>query len=51
MCVNFFGTINISLAALYVIKGVLQFIDLMSITQGDKRNISPVTESRLAGRV
>ena len=34
-CVNLFGTTNISLAALYVIKGVLRSIDLMSITQGD----------------
>lgn len=45
MCVNFFGTTNISLAALYVIKGVLQSIDLMSITQGDKRHISFLSQN------
>ncbi|GAB1210785.1 hypothetical protein APSETT445_009583 [Aspergillus pseudonomiae] len=45
LCVNMFGTTSISLAALYTIKGVQHPVDLMSITQGDKRHISFLSQN------
>ncbi|KAE8423631.1 ATP-NAD kinase-like domain-containing protein [Aspergillus pseudocaelatus] len=45
LCVNMFGTTSISLAALYTIKGVTHPMDLMSITQGDKRHISFLSQN------
>jgi sphingosine kinase len=40
LCMSLFGTTEVSLAALYIIKGVHQPIDLVSITQGNKRSLS-----------
>ncbi|KAJ5805822.1 ATP-NAD kinase-like domain-containing protein [Penicillium pulvis] len=45
MCVNMFKTTSFSHAALYTIKGIRQPIDLMSVTQGDKRYISFLSQS------
>ncbi|KAH8693912.1 ATP-NAD kinase-like domain-containing protein [Talaromyces proteolyticus] len=45
MCVSLFETTSISHAALYTIKGVPHSIDLMSVTQGDKRRISFLSQN------
>ncbi|KAJ5986472.1 ATP-NAD kinase-like domain-containing protein [Penicillium sp. IBT 35674x] len=45
MCVNMFKTTSFSHAALYTLKGIRQPIDLMSVTQGDKRYISFLSQS------
>ncbi|GLI79019.1 sphinganine kinase lcb4 [Penicillium ochrochloron] len=45
MCVNMFKTTSFSHAALYTVKGIRQPIDLMSVTQGDKRYISFLSQN------
>ncbi|KAJ5359710.1 ATP-NAD kinase-like domain-containing protein [Penicillium cataractarum] len=45
MCVNMFKTTSFSHAALYTLKGIRQPIDLMSVTQGDKRYISFLSQN------
>ena len=45
LCKNLFDTTDVSLATLYLLKGVEQPLDLMSITQGDKRNLSFLSQN------
>jgi sphingosine kinase len=45
MCLNFNGTDSPSLAALAVIKGLRTPLDLASVTQGDRRTISFLSQS------
>ncbi|KAE8335736.1 ATP-NAD kinase-like domain-containing protein [Aspergillus arachidicola] len=45
LCVNMFKTTSVSHAALYTLKGIRQPIDLMSVTQGDRRYLSFLSQS------
>lgn len=45
LCVNMFNTTSVSHAALYTLKGIRQPIDLMSVTQGDRRCLSFLSQS------
>ncbi|PYH43514.1 sphingosine kinase [Aspergillus saccharolyticus JOP 1030-1] len=45
MAWNLFGTDNVALAALAIVKGVSMPLDLLSITQGDRHTVSFLSQS------
>lgn len=45
MCLNLFGTSSTSLAALGLVKGLRMPLDLVSVTQGDQRYLSFLSQS------
>lgn len=45
MCCSILGTSNLSLAALYVVKGSQQPLDLVSVTQGQTRMLSFLSQN------